>query len=529
MSRDELRRYRRGWLKVPGSSSSGSIGRPTLATPREGRRDLRPHPREGPRRRSSSRPSRTTSRSACGPGAIYCVTSPRTSVAAQLDETPCPTRRVRAGDPLSQDLSPDAYSAVRRAHRRAARAGRAGTDSYGSGAEPPVVVTLDDQAPLLTLDDAIALARRNNPVYLSQANARRTADAAVRIGEGRAAALRRRELRQRAISRAASRCSTACRSATAPTPSSRAMGSNLNYRVNSATFVHAEGGASRTATRSMPTSPARPSSSRRGHAAVPERAPGAGALRAAGHARARRRRRSSSWRRPSSRSARARRSTSAAPRWRSARRRSRCSRRATTSRSRSFASSSRWASPQPANVSADDRFPGDPAELLARLAARRWRGGRTRPSSRCARASAPPALNVKVAKAAYTPTLNLSTGWGGNSYQYTNGEFLVNQARGGALGQHGRLLLSRTRSARASGCRRTTAALAYQPSRTPRRRRSASGTSQFPFKFQRSPLALSAQLSIPMFDNFNREERVQQAPGRARRRRVQREGEGARS
>ena len=38
-----------------------------------------------------------------------------------------------------------------------------------------------------------------------------------------------------------------------------------------------------------------------------------------------------------------------------------------------------------------------------------------------------------------------------------------------------------------------------------------SKNSQFPFKFQRSPLALSAQLSIPIFDNFNREERVQQA------------------
>jgi creatinine amidohydrolase len=36
MSRDELRRYRRGWLKVPENSSSGSIGRPTLATPEKG-------------------------------------------------------------------------------------------------------------------------------------------------------------------------------------------------------------------------------------------------------------------------------------------------------------------------------------------------------------------------------------------------------------------------------------------------------------------------------------------------------------
>ncbi len=35
MSREELRRYRRGWLKVP-RGSPGSIGRPTLASPKKG-------------------------------------------------------------------------------------------------------------------------------------------------------------------------------------------------------------------------------------------------------------------------------------------------------------------------------------------------------------------------------------------------------------------------------------------------------------------------------------------------------------
>jgi outer membrane protein len=34
---------------------------------------------------------------------------------------------------------------------------------------------------------------------------------------------------------------------------------------------------------------------------------------------------------------------------------------------------------------------------------------------------------------------------------------------------------------------------------------------QFPFRFQRSPLALSAMLTIPVFDHFSREERVQRA------------------
>jgi creatinine amidohydrolase len=36
MSRDEVRRYRRGWLKVP-RNSAGSIGRPTLASAEKGR------------------------------------------------------------------------------------------------------------------------------------------------------------------------------------------------------------------------------------------------------------------------------------------------------------------------------------------------------------------------------------------------------------------------------------------------------------------------------------------------------------
>jgi len=34
---------------------------------------------------------------------------------------------------------------------------------------------------------------------------------------------------------------------------------------------------------------------------------------------------------------------------------------------------------------------------------------------------------------------------------------------------------------------------------------------QFPFRFNRSPFALTASLSIPVFDNFQREERVQVA------------------
>jgi len=37
MSREQLRRYRRGWLTVP-SGSAGSIGRPSLASAEKGKR-----------------------------------------------------------------------------------------------------------------------------------------------------------------------------------------------------------------------------------------------------------------------------------------------------------------------------------------------------------------------------------------------------------------------------------------------------------------------------------------------------------
>ena len=54
-----------------------------------------------------------------------------------------------------------------------------------SAATPAAAQTamLSPGAPL-TLDDAISQARRNNPTFLQQSNARRTADASVRSARG---------------------------------------------------------------------------------------------------------------------------------------------------------------------------------------------------------------------------------------------------------------------------------------------------------------------------------------------------------
>ena len=119
-------------------------------------------------------------------------------------------------------------------------------------------------------------------------------------------------------------------------------------------------------------------------------------------------------------------------------------------------------------------------------------------------------LNTKVAKAEYTPTLSLSTGWGGNSYQYTDPEFLENQARAGTLSNFAGGMQQDSIRARVGlvtdGCTGSSYQFTDAQAAAIRDR-----NNQFPFRFQRSPLAFSAQLSIPIFDKFAREERVQRA------------------
>ncbi len=119
-------------------------------------------------------------------------------------------------------------------------------------------------------------------------------------------------------------------------------------------------------------------------------------------------------------------------------------------------------------------------------------------------------LNTKVARAEYTPTLALSTGWGGNSYQYTDGNYLVNQARNGTLSQQVNCIQQDSIRVRvglpSAGC--TGPAYQFTDAQAAAIR---SQNKQFPFRFERSPLAFTAQLSVPIFNNFNREERVQRA------------------
>jgi outer membrane protein len=118
--------------------------------------------------------------------------------------------------------------------------------------------------------------------------------------------------------------------------------------------------------------------------------------------------------------------------------------------------------------------------------------------------------NVRVAQSAYTPTLSLSTGWSGTSFQYTNSDFPVQQAiRQNAAQFAGCMSQDSIRTAvnmTSLQCGTKFAPLTQSDIEGIRSRNNA-----FPFKFQRAPLAFSAVVSIPIFDNYNREQRVEQA------------------
>jgi outer membrane protein len=111
-------------------------------------------------------------------------------------------------------------------------------------------------------------------------------------------------------------------------------------------------------------------------------------------------------------------------------------------------------------------------------------------------------LSYRNAQAQYTPTLSLSTGIGGYTNQYTDEGFVLDQAldtkRGICAAGAG------TDPAQAAACRDV--ALTNDEAAAAR-----SDNRKYPFQFQRNPISVSAFLTIPLFNGFQREQRVQEA------------------
>lgn len=120
-------------------------------------------------------------------------------------------------------------------------------------------------------------------------------------------------------------------------------------------------------------------------------------------------------------------------------------------------------------------------------------------------------LALTRTRAEYTPTLTLSTGWGGYTYQYRDTEFPVNQMRAQLANQQASCISFEQRFAAAGlpsniGQCQAGFTLSDDEARVLRER-----NSQFPFDFTTNPRAVTATLSLPIFDGFGREARVQEA------------------
>jgi outer membrane protein len=119
-------------------------------------------------------------------------------------------------------------------------------------------------------------------------------------------------------------------------------------------------------------------------------------------------------------------------------------------------------------------------------------------------------LNVKREKGEYSPTLSLATGVGGYTYGFTNSNFPVQQAA--AQLESDKASCIRTEEVRAalnlSNQLAQCNAMAFTDAEAQAIR---SSNSKFPFNFTKSPRSISATLSLPLFDGFAREQRVQEA------------------
>ena len=119
-------------------------------------------------------------------------------------------------------------------------------------------------------------------------------------------------------------------------------------------------------------------------------------------------------------------------------------------------------------------------------------------------------LTVDHERSAYTPTLTLSTGIGGYTYQYRDANFLVNQAQTSTAGARSSCIATQE-VRQAVGLQNTLPQCSSIQFTSADAAQLRTQNAQFPFSFTRAPASVSAQLSLPIFDGFGREQRVQEA------------------
>ena len=117
-------------------------------------------------------------------------------------------------------------------------------------------------------------------------------------------------------------------------------------------------------------------------------------------------------------------------------------------------------------------------------------------------------LAVRQAQAQYTPSLSISTGWGGNAYEMSRAA-LVQQSEIGALQSHASCMTRDSIRFGAGleplgGCGTGTLSDAQ-------RQAIISENDNFPFNFTKQPFGIQAVVSLPIFNGFTREQQIQEA------------------
>ncbi len=119
-------------------------------------------------------------------------------------------------------------------------------------------------------------------------------------------------------------------------------------------------------------------------------------------------------------------------------------------------------------------------------------------------------VSVSTARSGYLPTLNFQTGISGFSQQLTdiNGQILARQGDIAGARQSCFSTDSLRRGAGLSSIAGQCNAIQFTPAQEAAIRGS---NDAFPFKFTRSPINFGVSVSLPIFDGFTREQRVQEA------------------
>jgi len=117
---------------------------------------------------------------------------------------------------------------------------------------------------------------------------------------------------------------------------------------------------------------------------------------------------------------------------------------------------------------------------------------------------------VRSARGAYTPTLTAGAQLGGYTNQYRNADLLVDQARASTLSSQASCFTtdSLRRGAGMPAITSKCSAINFTDAQAQSIR---DGNKTYPFNFTSSPYNLSLTLSIPLFDKFGREQRMEEA------------------